>query len=483
MGVSTAQINISNLNGEFRFSVQHSIYKASLESKLGNIHTQPLKFFLKGSPQYGSNSAAQDFENEDDYRYIRITDIDSFGNLLMDEIRTTDIPDYDKYLLKDNDLLLARSGNTVGKSFLYKEDLHPKAVFAGYFIKFELNEDLVIPDFVFLYTKAKMFELWKKSTVRVMGQPNINAEEYKSLPIPTLDIKIQKKIVTESSAIQVEVQKLSSKIKEPLEIINEIFAREFKYSSTLWQEFGKGMTAGTQKSNPRDLNYYQAQSNQVALSSLLRFSTRFHNPMTQILMDILEATPTITVSEVITEKIHRGVQPKATLDGEVYAIKTGQLKNGYIDLSETDMVSAAFYEAKERARTIEGDILIASTGKVSLGKIDVVDFEDDAVVDGHISIVRVNERKYNRLFCVYFFRSILGAFQIERDYTGATNQIELYADQIEAFLIPDISLKDQQRIVDKIKKALDERRKIEKQIEEKQNEISKIIENAIKNSE
>lgn len=74
-----------------------------------------------------------------------------------------------------------------------------------------------------------------------MGQPNINAEEYKLLPIPALDIKIQNKIVAESWAIQVEIQKISSKIKEPLEIINEIFAKEFRYSLALWKEFGKGM--------------------------------------------------------------------------------------------------------------------------------------------------------------------------------------------------------------------------------------------------
>ena len=114
-----------------------------------------------------------------------------------------------------------------------------------------------------------------------------------------------------------------------------------------------------------------------------------------------------------------------------------------------------------------------------MGKVDIVNFEDYAVVDGHVSIVRVDEKKYNRQFLVYFFRSIIGAFQIERDYTGATNQIELYADQIEAFLIPDISLKHQQKVVDQVKKALDEQSKIKYQIEEKQNEISKVIENAI----
>ncbi|MCD4664727.1 MAG: restriction endonuclease subunit S, partial [Bacteroidales bacterium] len=115
-----------------------------------------------------------------------------------------------------------------------------------------------------------------------------------------------------------------------------------------------------------------------------------------------------------------------------------------------------------------------------LGKVDIVEFEDDAVVDGHVSIITIDEFKYNRLFFVYFLRSILGAFQIERDFTGATNQIELYADQIEAFLIPYIPLKLQEKIANRIKKALDKQKTIESRIEEKQNEINKIIEEAIK---
>ena len=53
-------------------------------------------------------------------------------------------------------------------------------------------------------------------------------------------------------------------------------------------------------------------------------------------------------------------------------------------------------------------------------------------------IVRLDEDRYNPLFFVYFFRGILGAFQIERDYTGTTNQIHLYDAQIREFLIPDI---------------------------------------------
>src|SRR5208283_685310 len=127
-------------------------------------------------------------------------------------------------------------------------------------------------------------------------------------------------------------------------------------------------------------------------------------------------------------------------------VKTGHLKNNYIEISEEEFVSIDFYNFSKRSRLIKGDVIIASTGKISLGKIDLFDDDLELVVDGHVSIIRIDEKKYNRLFFTYFFRSVLGYFQIERDFTGATNQIDLYADQISNFQIPDIRLSDQKKI-------------------------------------
>jgi len=143
------------------------------------------------------------------------------------------------------------------------------------------------------------------------------------------------------------------------------------------------------------------------------------------------------------------------------------------------MVSVEFYDNNKKAQLRNGDIVMASTGKVSLGKVDLVEFEDDAIADGHISIIRIDDTKYNKQFFVYFFRSILGAFQIERDFTGATNQIDLYPGQIEAFLIPDIPLSKQAKIVEEIKLQLDSQKDIEIKIAQKQDKISRIIEDAI----
>ena len=106
--------------------------------------------------------------------------------------------------------------------------------------------------------------------------------------------------------------------------------------------------------------------------------------------------------------------------------------------------------------------------------------EQDLVADSHVSIIRMDDKKYSRQFFTYFFRSILGYFQIERDFTGATNQIELYADEISNFQIPNISLETQQKIVDEVKAELDKQEVIKSKIESERNKIDEIIEKAIK---
>jgi type I restriction enzyme, S subunit len=479
MAIRTFRSDVSKLNEELRFSVKHSYYSIQLKDILSKATFFPLKSILKSQPQYGSNSAGRDFE-EDEYRYIRITDIDQYGNLLEDEIKSTDIDNEARYELKDNDFLFARSGNTVGKSFLYNSAKHGKALYAGYFIRFEIDFTNIEPKFFLYYTKSKIFDTWKNSIIRVMGQPNINAEEYKLLPIPEIDKKVQLNIIKKIAPIEAKIEKLKGQITEPLEIINKHFAKEFKYSSTLWSEFGKGMTAGTQKSNIKSLSTFPTPLGQIHRSNIIRFSSRYHNPFTQQLSDILRNLPHRKVSSVI-KCIKKGVQPKYDPHGGLRVIKIANMKNGYLDFSEAEFTTAEFYEKnKEQAGVELDDILICCTGKVSLGKIDIYEEEEPAMLSVDSYIIKVDERKVDRLFFVYFFRSILGTFQIERDFTGTTNQIHLYDNQILEFEMPDLQLSEQRKIVDAIKKELDPQKEIQKQIDDKQFEIAEMIEAAIK---
>ena len=181
--------------------------------------SSPLQKFLIGKPQYGANEASISRENNDVPRYIRITDIDENG-CLIDNLGATAKIVEPKYILRNNDILIARSGNTVGKSYIHKtETVNETCFFAGYLIRFVIDSNLILPDYVFIFTKLSVFANWVKVTQRVTGQPNINAEEYSNLPIPVPTIETQQRIIE----IYQNAQKARlNKIDEAKHLLNSI---------------------------------------------------------------------------------------------------------------------------------------------------------------------------------------------------------------------------------------------------------------------
>ena len=95
------------------------------------------KYLLKTPMQYGANEAGITFDKTLP-RYIRITDITSDGRLKQDNRLCIEDTVAKPYILQDGDLLFARSGGTVGKSFLYKQS-YGNAAFAGYLIRAVVN--------------------------------------------------------------------------------------------------------------------------------------------------------------------------------------------------------------------------------------------------------------------------------------------------------------------------------------------------------
>ena len=108
------------------------------------------KYLLKTPMQYGANEAGITFDKTLP-RYIRITDITSDGRLKQDNRLCIEDTVAKPYILQDGDLLFARSGGTVGKSFLYKQS-YGNAAFAGYLIRAVVNRTIAVPEYVYYYT-------------------------------------------------------------------------------------------------------------------------------------------------------------------------------------------------------------------------------------------------------------------------------------------------------------------------------------------
>ncbi len=161
-----------------------------------------------GNPMYGAN--VKSIDKKTDTRYIRITDINEDGTLNNDIVSAEKVEK--KYLLEENDFLIARSGNTVGKTFLYKDKIG-KAIFAGYLVKYILNTQKIIPEYLLYFTKSRLYKNWIKSNQRISGQPNINGQEYLFSPLVIPPMEIQSLIVNHISEIKSEIQELKHNVE------------------------------------------------------------------------------------------------------------------------------------------------------------------------------------------------------------------------------------------------------------------------------
>jgi len=135
---------------------------------------------LKG--EYGINAPAVEY-SDNLPAYLRITDIDDGGNYSIDKKASVSDPDYAQFVLKNGDIVFARTGATVGKTYLYKST-DGILVFAGFLIRFRTNEKLLSPQHLKYFTETKTYWDWVKTVSMRSGQPGINAEEYASLKIP-----------------------------------------------------------------------------------------------------------------------------------------------------------------------------------------------------------------------------------------------------------------------------------------------------------
>jgi type I restriction-modification system DNA methylase subunit len=192
----------------------------------------------------------------------------------------------------------------------------------------------------------------------------------------------------------------------------------------------------------------------------------FYHPKHTALQAYAERCETVELADICREPITRGDQPEYDEFGDVTVLKTVDLKNDHIEHGEALKVSREFYEAHPNAQVRRNDILVASTGYVSMGKIDVYDRDDPAMVDGHVSIVRVNEF-YDPHFVVYYLRSNLGQLQFEKWFTGSSGQIELQPSDLGKFMVPaatetGVPFVDQGRIAQLTTDALQDARDLER---------------------
>ena len=172
---------------------------------------------------YGMNAAAKNYDGVN--KYIRITDIDEASSTYTDkDIVSPDGILTDNYLVNNRDILLARTGASTGKSYLYKQS-DGKLYYAGFLIR--ANVTTHDPYFVFSQLHTHRYWRWVSIMSARSGQPGINSQEYSSFPIYTTSIEEESKIAKLLSLLDERIATQNKIIEDLKKLKSAIIEMEY----------------------------------------------------------------------------------------------------------------------------------------------------------------------------------------------------------------------------------------------------------------
>ena len=211
---------------------------------------------------YGMNSASKEYDGEN--KYIRITDIDENSNRYSNKDMVS--PDgilEDRFLVKDNDILFARTGASTGKTYLYNSN-DGKLYYAGFLIKASIiNHN---SNFIFQQTKLNKYKNWIKIMSMRSGQPGINSQEYGSYKFSITNIDEENKVSNFLSLLDKKIELQSKKIKD-LKLFKSYTKNKLFQSGDKTIKLGDILTKWNKKNKAGLINYVESISNKYGFIS------------------------------------------------------------------------------------------------------------------------------------------------------------------------------------------------------------------------
>jgi len=393
---------------------------------------------LRRRPQYGANERGLDRTDSSQIRYIRITDVDSLGRLAPGLGATAEVTD-SRYLLNDGDILLARSGNTAGKSYIYSAGDGP-AIFAGYMIRFAFDPAKVDPTFAFIYTQLPVYHLWVQATRRLTGQPNINAEEYRSLTIPIPPDEVQNKIICQYGRAREAYKRAAAEAAALLASIDDYLLSEL------------GITLPPETENTLADRTFRVSAHELGSA---RFDPLFHAfKMWHAIEN--SGMPSARLGAICTSVktgFAAGGKDQAEGDGGIIQIRPTNIDSDRrLKFDRNIYVSAGLATQRPREILKPGEVLFNNTNSQALvGKTTFFDLSDQLYTcSNHITRLTVNPDQA----IPEYLTAILNLYQRRKAFfsicTNWNNQSGVGADLLRKIVVPVPDMSMQRNIVEQI---------------------------------
>ncbi|MBQ7819713.1 MAG: restriction endonuclease subunit S [Bacteroidales bacterium] len=393
-------VNKSDIDG--RLDPKMALYNQSVQHALYPM--VKLKSLLLSKPQYGANEASITRDNNEQPRYIRITDIDENGLISPDELGATVANLDDKYILNENDIVIARSGATVGKAYIHK-NLPYTCVYAGYLIRFIVDSKKILPDYLFAYTQLNTYKEWVNAIQRPSAQPNINAEEYQSLEIPLPNLSKQQEIVGYINTAYAQKRAKEVEAQQLLDSIDDYLLKEL------------GITMPNINAELTDrifyVNYSDLSNRLDPYYSLKYFQKSFEAVHSG-------KYPVVSLKSLST-LITSGITPKS--GGDAYVddrlngipfIRSGNINiDGELDFNDLLYIRPDVHKTIMKSSQVrKNDLMIAIVG-ATIGQVGIYVFDNEANINQAIALVRLKDG-INVEYVKELIKSSIGQLSLNR---------------------------------------------------------------------
>lgn len=376
----------------------------------------------------------------------------------------------DKGKVNQNDILVCKDGALTGKCCFVKYNFPINEVMVNEHVYIVRSNETYLQKILFYLLRDEFTQFQIKDLAyRKKGQPGLNTEHLALIKIPFFEIPEQQEILDRIEIVENEIDILISSKADTTKVINQVFGEAFNFDWSAFENIKKEKT-------------YTSSISKFANNIDCRMGIRFHNKAGAYIQSFLESKTNKRIKDFISENIVLGksVSPSDyDEDGEYFYIAMSNIKTWAFDPEDCKKVSES-YAASNLNKTVQkGDILLARSGEGTIGKVALIEDEDINGIFADFT-QRIRFTGFDPLCAYYYMRSDFFQYLVYTHKKGLGNNTNIFPSQIKEFPIPDWDEKKQAEIVEKIKTQLDEQKVIDSQIEEKQQSINKIIEDAIK---
>ena len=425
---------------------------------------------LSHSIQYGYNAPA---EETGDIRMVRISDIQD-GEVLWATVPFCHInkSEIDTYLLQKDDILFARTGGTVGKSFLVNDVPYP-SIYAGYLIRTRYSNMLSAQYMKYFMECELYWEQLRNGTIAT-AQPNCNGKTLAKmiLPIPPYNEQIRitdklnqvLKLIRKYGESQNRLDKLNVQVHDLLKksILQEAIQGKLVPQDAP-EELASILLQRIKEEKLRLVKEGKLKKKDIIDSTIFRgddnkyFEKKGKETVCideEIPFEIPRTWEWVRLDD-ICEYIQRGKSPKYSLIKKypVVAQKCNQWSGFSIDKAQF-IVPETISSYGEERKLQDRDLLWNSTGLGTLGRMaiyySILNPYELAVADSHVTVIRAFKQYVCPEYLYAYFTSYTVQSVIEDKSDGSTKQKELAANTVKAYLVPLPPYEEQKRIINRI---------------------------------